>query len=652
MSAVKTADRRRQRRPGRVRVSFEFFPPKTEQMAQALWAAVTRLAPLNPEFVSVTYGAGGSTRERTHETVARLVGETRLKPAAHLTCVGASRDEVDAVARAYWAVGVRHVVALRGDPPEGQGTYVPHPHGYPYAADLVAGLRRIADFEISVAAYPEGHPQSPSLAADIDNLKRKIDAGATRAISQYFFDVDVFRRFRDRLAKAGVAIQWFPGILPVTNFAQVVKFRRLRGHRARTDAPGFRGPGRRPETRRMVAAVQACRQVEALAADGIHDFHFYTLNRADLTLRSATCWGCGRGDEKRTATVAGSGRGRPSENLARRNATSGKGTEYGFDDDAGGAFPVAGLVRKRRSALRGVRRRRRRRSAVRENSPSLRPGLDARLGAAVLDTETGRRGLQGGRAIPAQQHLQAYACAGFSPARRCRGGGLERRMVVRPDAVVSYSPVAGKRTGGEGRPLPTLQCCVTLSDNTAGTLVLDVLGGPEGFTAFMRRIGDPETRLDRREPDLNEAKPGDSRDTTTPTAAVNSLQALVAGPMLSEDSRRLLEAWLADDWVADRCCVPISGRMADRRQPVPAATVRVPSSPDPAARTETGFAAIYLPGPQPPWTNGTRPSRKSVPLWQLWSSADALAAVPENRREVGSRSARSLNHKIKVRPNA
>ena len=285
MSAVKNGgSATAETAPAGVRVSFEFFPPKTEQMAQALWAAVTRLAPLNPEFVSVTYGAGGSTRERTHETVARLVGETRLKPAAHLTCVGASRDEVDAVARAYWAVGVRHVVALRGDPPEGQGTYVPHPHGYPYAADLVAGLRRIADFEISVAAYPEGHPQSPSLAADIDNLKRKIDAGATRAISQYFFDVDVFRRFRDRLAKAGVAIPVVPGILPVTNFAQVVKFSAACGatvpERMHRD---FEGLDDDPETRRMVAAVQACRQVEALAADGIHDFHFYTLNRADLT---------------------------------------------------------------------------------------------------------------------------------------------------------------------------------------------------------------------------------------------------------------------------------------------------------------------------------------------------------------------------------
>lgn len=267
----------------RVRVSFEFFPPKTEKMAASLWDAVERLAPLAPDFVSVTYGAGGSTRERTHDTVVRIARETPMKPAAHLTCVAATRAEIDDVARAYWDAGIRHVVALRGDPPDGEATYVPHPGGYAYASDLVEGLKRIADFEISVAAYPEGHPQSPSPEADLDNLKRKIDAGATRAISQYFFDVDVFRRFRDRVAKAGITVPVIPGILPVTNFAQVVKFSGACG----ASVPpwmhtAFAGLDDDPETRRLVAATVAAEQVRALADDGIADFHFYTLNRADL----------------------------------------------------------------------------------------------------------------------------------------------------------------------------------------------------------------------------------------------------------------------------------------------------------------------------------------------------------------------------------
>jgi len=267
-----------------VRVSFEFFPPKTEKMAESLWEAVKRLEPLAPDFVSVTYGAGGSTRERTHETVVRIARETAMKPAAHLTCVAATRAEIDAVARAYWDAGIRHVVALRGDPPDGQSDYVPHPGGYAYASDLVAGLKRIADFEISVAAYPEGHPQSPSFAADIDNLKRKIDAGATRAISQYFFGADVFRRFRDRVAAAGISIPVVPGILPVTNFGQVVKFSAACG--ASVPAwmhDAFEGLDDDPDTRRLVAATIAYQQVRALEEDGIRDFHFYTLNRADLT---------------------------------------------------------------------------------------------------------------------------------------------------------------------------------------------------------------------------------------------------------------------------------------------------------------------------------------------------------------------------------
>ncbi len=269
---------------GRVRVSFEFFPPKTEKMAETLWDAVTRLAPLAPDFVSVTYGAGGSTRERTHDTVVRIARETAMKPAAHLTCVAATREEIDAVAKAYWDAGIRHVVALRGDPPDGQSVYTPHPGGYAYASDLVDGLKRIADFEISVAAYPEGHPQSPSLAADLDNLKRKIDAGATRAISQYFFDADVFRRFRDRIAKAGISVPVVPGILPVTNFGQVVKFSAACGASVpKWMHDAFEGLDDDPETRRLVAATVAAEQVRALAADGIQDFHFYTLNRADLT---------------------------------------------------------------------------------------------------------------------------------------------------------------------------------------------------------------------------------------------------------------------------------------------------------------------------------------------------------------------------------
>ncbi len=265
-------------------VSFEFFPPKTEKMAEALWSTVTRLAPLRPRFVSVTYGAGGSTRERTHETVARVRKETMLEPAAHLTCVAATRSEVDEVARGYWAAGIRHIVALRGDPPHGTDVYQPTPGGYAAAADLVAGLKCVADFQISVACYPETHPESPSPEFDIDNLKRKIDAGATRAISQFFFDPDVFLRFRDRARAAGVEVPITPGILPVTNFATVKRFAKMCG----ASVPAwlaelFETLDEDPETRKLVAATVAGEQCRMLEAEGVDFFHFYTLNRADLT---------------------------------------------------------------------------------------------------------------------------------------------------------------------------------------------------------------------------------------------------------------------------------------------------------------------------------------------------------------------------------
>ncbi|MBE9606601.1 methylenetetrahydrofolate reductase [NAD(P)H] [Acetobacteraceae bacterium H6797] len=264
-------------------LSFEFFPPRTESLENQLWACIRRLEPLAPRFVSVTYGAGGSTQERTHATVARMVSETSLTPAAHLTCVGASKGEVDDVARRYWDAGVRHIVALRGDAPGG-GDYAPHPEGYAYAADLVAGLKRIADFEISVAAYPETHPTAVSPEADIDNLKRKIDAGATRAITQYFFDTETYLRFLDRALAAGITVPIVPGILPVTNFAQVAKFSAMSGASVpEWMAKLFEGLEEDAETRRMVAAVVAAEQVRLLQANGVDEFHFYTLNRPDLT---------------------------------------------------------------------------------------------------------------------------------------------------------------------------------------------------------------------------------------------------------------------------------------------------------------------------------------------------------------------------------
>jgi methylenetetrahydrofolate reductase (NADPH) len=270
---------------GPPRVSFEFFPPKTAEMEARLWEVVKRLEPLSPRFVSVTYGAGGSTRERTHATVRRIRHETALEPAAHLTCVAATRDEIDAVAYDYWQAGIRHIVALRGDPPGGADRDAAHPDGYAYAADLVGGLKRVADFEISVAAYPETHPEALTADSDLDNLKSKLDAGASRAITQFFFDVDLFLRFRDRAHTAGIRVSIVPGILPVTNFAQLKKMAATCG----ASIPGwmaghFDGLDDDPDTRRLVAASIAAEQCRRLHANGVHEFHFYTLNRADLTV--------------------------------------------------------------------------------------------------------------------------------------------------------------------------------------------------------------------------------------------------------------------------------------------------------------------------------------------------------------------------------
>jgi methylenetetrahydrofolate reductase (NADPH) len=269
---------------GEIEVSFEFFPPKTEKMESALWTAIERLAPLCPEFVSVTYGAGGSTRERTHATVTRLVNETALRPAAHLTCVDATKAEVDAVAKAYWDAGIRHVVALRGDPPAGPGSaYRPHPGGYINAADLVAGLKKIASFEVSVAGYPEKHPESPTLAADMDNLKAKVDAGADRIITQFGFDNTHYLRFLERARAAGIWVPITPGIVPIHNFRQVAGF----AVKAGASVPAwlarrFEGLDEDAATSHLVAAAVATEQVMDLVDEGIKTFHFYTLNRADL----------------------------------------------------------------------------------------------------------------------------------------------------------------------------------------------------------------------------------------------------------------------------------------------------------------------------------------------------------------------------------
>ncbi|HEX8447746.1 MAG TPA: methylenetetrahydrofolate reductase [Sphingomonas sp.] len=268
---------------GDAKVSFEFFPPKSEKMEQTMWQAIQTLAPLKPEFVSVTYGAGGSTRERTHATVARIAAETDVPAAAHLTCVDASRDEIAEVARAYWAAGVRHIVALRGDPPREGERFAPHADGYRSAAELVEGLRGIAPFEISVAAYPEMHPEATCADTDILNLKRKIDSGATRAITQFFFSPEAYFRFRDRAAAAGISADIVPGILPVSNVAQTRKFAAMCG----AEIPAwmdrlFDGLDDHPATRQLVAATVAAEMCRKLYAGGVREFHFYTLNRAEL----------------------------------------------------------------------------------------------------------------------------------------------------------------------------------------------------------------------------------------------------------------------------------------------------------------------------------------------------------------------------------
>lgn len=268
---------------GDIAVSFEFFPPKTATMEATLWASVGMLAPLAPRFVSVTYGAGGSTRERTHALVERITRDTPLKAAAHLTCVEASCEEVDAIARAYWEAGVRHIVALRGDPPRAGERFCPRADGYSGAAELVAGLKRLANFEISVGAYPEGHPEAASPQADIDHLKRKLDAGATRAITQFFFEPDIFFRFRDACAAAGITAELTPGILPVVNFAQAAKFAAQCGASVPAwMARQFEGLDDLPAARQLVAATIAAELCRRLYAGGVRHFHFYTLNRAEL----------------------------------------------------------------------------------------------------------------------------------------------------------------------------------------------------------------------------------------------------------------------------------------------------------------------------------------------------------------------------------
>jgi methylenetetrahydrofolate reductase (NADPH) len=286
----------------RPQVSFEFFPPKDEEMERTLWKSVERLVPLQPSFVSVTYGADGSTRTRTHNIVTKIQETTPLTAAPHLTCVDAPRSEVLDIARNYWAHGIRHIVALRGDPPQGQAKYTPHPDGFAYAIDLVKGLKSVADFEISVAAYPEVHPEAPSAEFELEYLKAKIDAGATRAITQFFFDPDVFLRFRDKCVKAGITAAIIPGILPITRFPQMLRM----AQRCGASVPDwlvhrFDGLDDDPETRRLIAASVAIEQVQQLQKHGVEHFHFYTLNRSELTY--AICHALGVRPEPARAAV-------------------------------------------------------------------------------------------------------------------------------------------------------------------------------------------------------------------------------------------------------------------------------------------------------------------------------------------------------------
>jgi len=288
-------------------VSFEFFPPGDEPMAQQLWQSVLRLAPLQPNFVSITYGADGSTRDRTHAFVQRVLRETNLRVAPHLTCVGASRQEVLAIAADYWRQGIRDLVALRGDASAADlaagGGYRPHPQGFGFASDLVGGLKQVANFEVSVAAYPEGHPESGGVDADLENLRRKVDAGASRAITQFFFETDAFLRYRDRCAAAGMQVSIVPGILPITRFPQMLRF----AARCGTTVPEwlrnrFDGLDDDPETRRMIAANVAIEQVQRLRQHGVDEFHFYTLNRGELAY--AICHALGLRPRVREARVA------------------------------------------------------------------------------------------------------------------------------------------------------------------------------------------------------------------------------------------------------------------------------------------------------------------------------------------------------------
>ena len=288
-----------------INVSFEFFPPNDAQMEATLWRSVERLAPLAPRFVSVTYGADGSTRERTHRLITRIQHETPLTGAPHLTCIGAPQEEILEIARQYWEQGIRHIVALRGDPPRDTAHYVPHPQGFAYAADLVAGLKRVANFDISVAAYPEVHPEARSAEFDLDNLRRKIDAGASRAITQFFYDSDAFLRFRDACAKAGIRAAIVPGILPITRFPQVCTF----AARCGASIPEwlkerFAGLDEDAETRRLIAAAVAIEQVQHLVSHGVREFHFSTLNRAELTYAICHALGVRRSGDAQAGSAA------------------------------------------------------------------------------------------------------------------------------------------------------------------------------------------------------------------------------------------------------------------------------------------------------------------------------------------------------------